>query len=272
MRHIHISAIIGSTLPVETQFQIFHETGFDGVFATFTGTEPVEEWARAAAKYKLEFEAVQGSFQQANLLWEGGMAGREYLKLLKYKLIDTCSRIGVGKCVMHVTAGNTAPEISGESLSLFRDLCDYAASEHVQVCFENMELPVHLDSVMEHITDPFHGFCWDCGHNACYTPHIDMMEKFGSRLKCVHLHDNFGVTRPGNIDRRDDRHLLPFDGVLDWNWVCDKLNSCHYDGPVTLELSIQGKPLYQQTPFCDYAAEAYSRACMIRDKLAKIKS
>jgi sugar phosphate isomerase/epimerase len=57
----------------------------------------------------------------------------------------------------------------------------------------------HLDAVMDHIQDPFHGFCWDIGHNACYSPHIDMAKKYGQRLKCLHIHDNRGITRPGDL-------------------------------------------------------------------------
>ena len=266
MRPINISTIIGSTVPEETQFRLIREAGFDGIFVCYYGTGPIDRWAEEAEKNHLSFEAVHGPFEHANRLWEAGRSGAEYLDFLK-TIIDACRRIHVDKCIMHVTVGNTAPDITPQGLALFTQLCDYAKSQGIHICFENLEPLPHIDAVMEHIKDPFHGFCWDCGHNACYTPHIDMMKKFGRRLKCIHVHDNRGVTQPGNIDYRDDLHLLPFDGILDWDWFAGKLNDCGYSGPLTLELSILGKPEYQAMPLSDYLAKAYQRACRIREKL-----
>lgn len=266
MRPIHISTVIGSTLPTEDQFQLIREAGFQGIFTTYTGTEPIDAWAEAAQKNNLHFETIHAPFEYANRLWEGGRTGKEYLNHLKF-ILDACHRINVDKCVMHVTVGNTAPDISLEGLLLFTELCDYAKAQNVHICFENLEPLPHIDAVMKHISDPFHGFCWDCGHNACYTPHMDMMEKFGSRLQCIHLHDNLGVTQPGNMDYRDDRHFLPFDGILDWDWVAKKLKNANYQGPVTLEVSIMGKPEYQTMSLSDYLSQAYARGCRIRQQL-----
>ena len=168
---------------------------------------------------------------------------------------------------MHVTVGNTAPPISSNGLILFQELCDYAKEKNVHICFENLEPLPHIDAVMDYIKDPFHGFCWDCGHNLCYSPHIDMIKKFGSRLKCLHIHDNLGVTQPGNIDYRDDRHYLPFDGTLDWNWFVEKLSVLNYTGPITLEVSILGKSEYQNLSLTEYLNNAYERATKLRDML-----
>lgn len=267
MRNINITTVIGSSVPVKEQFKLIKEAGFDGVFVLYSGIEPIDEWAEELDKYQLQFENIHGPFVNANLLWQADDAGREYLKFLKETIIDACHRVNVDKCVMHVTVGNQAPEITKEGLALFGDMCDYAKAKNVQICFENLEPLPHIDAVMEYISDPFHGFCWDCGHNACYTPHIDMMKKFGSRLKCIHLHDNLGVTQPGNIDYRDDRHFLPFDGILDWDWVAEKLNSINYNGPVTLEVSERGKPEYREWSLKKYLEEAYKRGCEIRAKL-----
>lgn len=259
--------MIGSTIPELIQIPLIKKAGFDGFFTTYNGSEPIEEWAGAARQNHLEFETVHGPFRYANRIWEGGKTGREYLAYLR-TIIDACRNIGVNRCILHVTVGNTAPDISEESLSLLGELCDYAKAKGVHICFENLEPLPHIDAVMEYIDDPFHGFCWDCGHNACYTPHIDMLKKFGSRLQCLHIHDNLGVTQPGNIDYRDDRHFLPFDGILDWNWFAGKLAEYHYTGPVTLEVSVLGKPEYRQMSPERYLALAYERGCRLREMLA----
>ena len=94
-----------------------------------------------------------------------------------------------------------------------------------------------------------------------------LKKKFGSRLKCLHIHDNLGVTQPGNIDYRDDRHYLPFDGTLDWNWFVEKLSVLNYTGPITLEVSILGKSEYQNLSLTEYLNNAYERATKLRDML-----
>lgn len=271
MRKINISAVIGCTLPLEEQLPLMKAAGFDGFFTMYSAhdDEPIDLWAEKAAQYGLEFETVHGPFEHANRLWQAGEIGKEYLNYLKHSIIDACRRVGVDKCVMHVTVGNTAPEISKEGLLLFKDLCDYAKDQNVHIAFENLEPLPHIDSVMEAVSDPFHGFCWDCGHNACYTPHIDMMKKFGSRLLCIHVHDNYGVTQPGNIDYRDDRHFLPFDGILDWDWFAQKLNDVNYAGPVTLEVSVENKPYYHEMTIEQYLEKAYECGRILREKLDK---
>ena len=95
------------------------------------------------------------------------------------------------------------------------------------------------------------------------------MAKYGDRLLCTHIHDNRGITRPGDVDYRDDLHLLPFDGVKDWVDAVDRMNACGYQGELTFELNISSKPdrhendIYAQMPFELYLAEAYKRACRL---------
>lgn len=265
MRPIHISTIVGSPVLVEEQIPQIRKAGFGGFFTSYTGTEPLDAWAQVAKENRLDFETVHGPFQYANRMWEPGKTGDMYLDYLK-TTVDACHRIHVDKFILHTSVTNHAPEISQEGLLRFRALCDYAKTLGIHICFENIEPLPHLKAVMDFVTDPFHGFCWDIGHNICYTPHVDMMELYKDRLMCLHIHDNRGVTQPGNIDYRDDLHLLPFDGVLDWDWFAEKLNECHYEGPVTLEVSDQN-PLYAAMSTEDYLAAAYERGCRIREKL-----
>lgn len=266
MRHIHICPIVGSKIPIEEQIPLIKKTGFDGFFTMYTGSEPLGSWARLLKDHQLDFEAVHGPFQFANRMWEAGKAGDGYLDFMKSILYD-CRQAQVHRFILHTTVGNHAPQVNKEGLARFQDLCDYAKSLDIHICFENIEPLPHLRAVMDSVQDPFHGFCWDIGHNLCYTPDTDMLKLYGDRLMCLHIHDNRGVTQPGNIDYRDDLHLLPFDGILDWDWYASQLNLCHYQGPVTLEVSDQNRPGYLAMSAEEYFAAAYERGCRIREKL-----
>ena len=65
----------------------------------------------------------------------------------------------------------------------------------------------------------------------------------------------------------DDLHLLPFDGINDWQGVAARLVEC--DGPLTFELTTQSKPgrhendKYARMTAAEYLTEAYSRACRV---------
>lgn len=266
MRPVHISTVIGSTVDETLQIPLIKKAGFDGFFTTYSDLGTEELWAETAQKNRLAFETLHGPFEFANRMWEEGDVGEEYLTYLKHT-IDVCSQIHVTKYILHVTVGNTAPPVSQMGLDRFRGLCGYAKERRVHICFENLEPMPHLDAVMEEITDPYHGFCWDIGHNSCYTPQTDFLKHYAGRLKCLHIHDNKGVTRPGSPDYQDDLHLLPFDGILDWDWFAARLRECRYDGPITLEVSCLGSPAYQNMSIEEYLAAAYGRGCILRDKV-----
>ena len=78
------------------------------------------------------------------------------------------------------------------------------------------------------------GICWDTGHELCYNHGEDMMALYGGKLLCTHINDNLGIRDfEGRITWHDDLHLLPFDGITDWQSIADRLNRCGFSGPLT---------------------------------------
>ena len=88
---------------------------------------------------------------------------------------------------------------------------------------------------------------------------------YGDKLICTHIHDNFGVTQPGNIHTRDDLHRLPFDGNLDWQWYGKRIKEIGYKGPLTLELSSKSKIVYENIPLEVFLETAFERMQKVRD-------
>ena len=80
------------------------------------------------------------------------------------------------------------------------------------------------------------------------------MPLFGHRLICTHIHDNDGVFN-------SDRHLLPFDGRLDFGYVAEALRGADPTVPLVLELKRKDE-LYADMSDEDYllrAADAIRR-------------
>ena len=97
-----------------------------------------------------------------------------------------------------------------------------------------------------------------------------MLALYGDRLFATHINDNLGIKDyNGKIFWTDDLHLLPFDGITDWDSVAKRLVAADYTAPLSFELSIQSKPnRFDNHPYAAmrpeiYFAQAYNRACRV---------
>lgn len=266
MRKLGIS-IAGDLTPWQEQMDAMADAGFDYTF--FDWSEDVATWADYARKKGLEVDSLHAPFGKINHFWQDTAEGQAYYDLM-LRIIDDCDKVDVRKLVMHTTVGNNPPPTAELGFVRYRTMCDHATEKGVHICFENLEPFPHLHEIMAAVQDPFHGFCWDCGHNLCYTPHVDMMALYADRLMCLHLHDNYGVTQPGNIDFRDDQHMLPFTGVLDWNWTAEKIARSAYEGPLTFEYSSRTARRHADKPLSDFMQTAMEAAVKFRDMVENI--
>ena len=269
MRAPGISLTDGDT-PWREQFRLIADAGFDYTFFDWDADEDTLERAQFARAQGLLIDSLHAPFGGINSFWQDTQEGADYYALM-LRILDECAAADIHKLVMHTTVGNHPPETCALGFVRYRTMCDYAKEKDVHICFENLEPFPHLHEIMAAIDDPFHGFCWDCGHNLCYTPHIDMMALYADRLMCLHLHDNRGVTQPGNIDFRDDLHMLPFDGVLDWDWTARKIARSGYDGPLTFEYSSRTARRHADKPYSDFLKTAMERAQKFRAMVETIE-
>jgi sugar phosphate isomerase/epimerase len=124
-------------------------------------------------------------------------------------------------------------EVITFKIGLLRHIIKKAADFEITVCLEN------LSETASHMVNPFTdlpllNLTLDVGHaqllaetNTSY----EFIDRFPERIKHVHLHDNKG----GNSSR-DDLHLLPGEGIVDFEKVFGKLKEMDYDRTITLEL------------------------------------
>lgn len=85
-----------------------------------------------------------------------------------------------------------------------------------------------LLSLVDSYNDSMVQVCWDFGHaNLSRLDQPSALLEVGKRLKCVHVHDNYGVF---------DNHFIPFVGNLDWPAIIDALVKIGYEGEMSLEI------------------------------------
>ena len=182
-----------------------------------------------------------------------------------------CAAYGIPLLVVHPWNG---VDYTFRQEDLFFDHFDafmaHAESLGLCVAFENLEGPEYLEALLERYSAA--GFCWDSGHERCYPPGRDFLQRYGHRLVMTHLNDNLGVTDPaGHLSGTDDLHLLPGDGTLDWDDAIRRLNTAKRQEILNFELKIRPKgdrcrlDLYSQMPLMQYFREAYQRACRAVD-------
>ncbi len=268
MREIGVNLQRKNGPEIAEQIVLAAKAGFNCVFPLCQADSPLGEWRRLAEENGLRLETAHLPFGKMNDLWLEEEAGEAYLTEL-CRILDLCGEEGVPVAVVHTSIHTPPVPVTPRGLDRFCRLAAHAKDRGVRLAFENLEPQATLAAVLEAIPD-YHGFCWDTGHNCCYTPQEDVVSRFGDRLLCVHLNDNRGVSRPGEIHFRDDLHLIPGDGVLNWDWVAEKLRGMPAV-PLTMELKLapdDAEPYrsYREMGFAAYLARAFAAASALRDK------
>ena len=257
-------------VPVVDQPELLKTAGFDS-FAFDRGkngtSELTEVLMKKAEKLDLTCEYIHAPFYGMDDIWhdESGELAEIMLKDL-YATIDDCSDFGVKYAVLHAIIGmdNFNPTVLG--LERLDDVIDYAVKNDVYLAFENTEGEMYLEAILNRYSDVKNvGFCFDSGHELCYNYGKDILSKYGDRLFVTHLNDNKGMT--GNeLTFYDDSHLLPFDGIADWEGIAKRIKSFNYNGTLSFEVISKGRPtrtdndIYKNLSSQEYVNEAYSKA------------
>lgn len=267
-------------MPYNKQLELLKKTGFDGFFVLWTPDINIKEIVDVAEKLDLEFQSIHAPWVKSPDMWhDDELKGNVAIEEL-CRCIDACVEGKSPILVMHAFCGFDEHEPTRIGLERFGKVVDYATQKHIKIAFENTEGEEYLNSLMDYFADnDTVGFCWDTGHEMCYNHSQKLLDKWGSRLLCTHLNDNLGISDyNGKITWLDDLHLLPFDGVADWNSIVSQLHRCKFDAPLTFELNTKSKPnrhdndVYNQMPFDLYLVEAYKRACRVATILIRLEN
>jgi sugar phosphate isomerase/epimerase len=152
------------------------------------------------------------------------------------RCVDWLAEAG-GTCLVVHPGGLSDPEqllARREALAqALGALADHARGTRVILCVENMPPGVHpgsrmadLAALAAEIDRPEVALALDTGHaNIAATADAETLAAAG-RLRTTHVHDN---------DGRQDVHLPPGSGTIDWDHWVESLDQIHYQGPIMLE-------------------------------------
>ena len=257
MRKIGINLQAHPGLTHEEYIREMAQLGFN---VTFTGNRFPDDLpviGECCAKYGVECETLHAPFGHINDIWLPGDDGDAMLAELK-TCVDHCGIVGAGIMVVHLSSGNNAPSITDLGRGRFAELVEYAAGKKVLVAFENQRKLANLAWAMETFDETVAGFCWDCGHENCFTPGRHYMPMFGNRLICTHIHDNERIYNK-------DMHMLPFDAKVDFAYVAEQLRQSGYQGSLMLEVLTRKTDHYDHLTTGEYLARAAEAVKKLRD-------
>jgi len=256
-------------LPKPEVIDLLADAGFCAVSLSWQQDDDPQETLRQVRERNLTVQSLHGPLRGMPAMWhrDPSVAG-PILQALIQSARD-CARFSIPLLVVHPWNGvdYTFPQ---EALCFdhFDALVRCAENSGICIAFENLEGPEFLAALMaRYSTCNAVGFCWDSGHELCYAPDWDFLSRYGDRLLMTHLNDNFGITDPaGHPQGTDDLHLLPYDGIADWDQMVQRLKKSRRQEILNFELKIRPKgdrcvkDLYSKMPLAEYFTKAYETA------------
>ncbi len=161
---------------------------------------------------------------------------REYLpKVLD--ILPLMKRLDMSLLTLHLwlDARFVTQEVIFFKIELLRRIIDRATERGITVCLEN------LSEKASHMALPFKklpqlNLTLDLGHAQLLTEEnrsYEFIARYPGRIKHIHLHDN-----RGGESYRDDLHLPPGKGIIDFKKILKELKKIGFDRTFTLELKI----------------------------------
>jgi sugar phosphate isomerase/epimerase len=146
--------------------------------------------------------------------------------------------------------GGPADNHRGSLVRSLEELSPVAQRFGVQLAIEvipnSLSTPSALVELIESDIDAELGICMDVGHARLMGDVVEAIETCSGHVITTHLHDNRG---------RNDDHLVPGKGVIDWDAATLAFQKVGYDGVWMLELAIAA----ERKPILEHAAKARER-------------
>lgn len=261
------------TLPYEEQIELFKKVGFEECFIDDCNrSTDVEGLVKRAGEIGIGIQSMHAPFDRCADMWNTqGSDGDEALnELLAFE--ERCSENFIPVMVTHTWIGfYTGRKPTQAGIERYGKLGKRAGELGIKLALENTEGDEFLETLMRELkSEKAVGFCWDSGHEQCYNYGRDMLALYGDRLFATHLNDNLGIRNfDGYLTFHDDLHLLPFDGIIDWQNAASRISRCGYNGTLTFELKrvcqvgrFENRAYELMSPE-DYITAAFERACKV---------
>lgn len=194
-------------IPETDRLKAVREAGFDAVMIHWQEENGMDACRRFDEVIQTGLQVHTAHFPQERMadMWREGDGG-DALEAQLIRALQEAGERNISHLVVHTTRRLETPEPNETGLRRFAHAAEAAEKYGVNLAVENTRFLRYNRYLFQRIDSPRLRFCYDCGHNACFTPGEDALQLFGDRLVTTHLHDNHGA---------QDEHLLIGEGTID---------------------------------------------------------
>jgi sugar phosphate isomerase/epimerase len=156
--------------------------------------------------------------------------------------LKVADRIPFGVMVLHLGTPSSMkhPDDNQRKAAVrsLEEICRLAEPHGVRIAVEVIpnrlsDAPSLVSLLEDELDGPAAGICLDFGHANLMGDVADAVEAASEHLIATHIHDNHG---------RDDEHLVPYLGSIDWDLALVTLRKIGYEGTYLMELAGAGRP------------------------------
>lgn len=249
-----------SKWPYEKIVKSFKENDIDRTFVCIDHPE-FHSAMKFLKKNNICVDNFHAPFREINRIWSEERDGNELLKTY-LDCVDICVKYDVPLMIAHVSSGRPMPPVNSCGIARIGKLISYADMRGVTVAIENHRYVENVKYIMDMF--PQTAFCYDTCHAHGFTPGIDYISMWGNRLLATHISDNDNV-----CDK--DMHMLPFDGIIDFDTIAKEFVKCGYNGTLMLEIKPDNHQLYSDMSIDMYYARASERIKRLKALVEKYK-
>lgn len=239
----------GYDIPINERYKLIKEAGFDGVLLWwsdgFGRGADYRDGVEHARRAGLIIENIHTPVHLQDNLSFDNMDGESLLECY-IQCVNDCAEFDIPTMVVHLP--DDKYPINELGMDRIKRIAQHAEDLNIKVALENLRNINNVIYVLDNITSDKLGFCYDSCHHANYNPELDLLNKYGSRLMALHLHDNGGAR---------GQHSLPFDGNIDWYKVMKNIADTAYKGATALEPMNWG---YEHLSIREFLDKAYEKA------------
>ncbi len=169
-------------------------------------------------------------------------AGRQLAVREAEASLRIAARIPFKTLVVHLgtpaSKNNPGDNNRGAAVRSAEEICRLAEPLGVRVALEvipnALSTPESLVALLERDLDvTFAGICLDFGHAFMGGDVPDAVETVAEHLIATHVHDNHG---------REDEHLVPYFGSIDWGAVLMTMQKVGFEGTYMMEVANKSTP------------------------------
>jgi len=214
------------------RFAAYQRLGFQSIMLWWGEGEKETRKDRVtlADEHCLQIENAHSDMENSNSIWIPGPRGDAKIQE-HIKAVNDCDKYGIRRMVIHLTNGDSPPDISDIGLNRIELLIEAAIKYGVILAIENVRTDKHIKYVLDNYKDKHVAFCYDTGHANLWCKDTDWLSLYADRLAAVHLHDNNG---------KEDEHTFPLTGTIEWTRIIQIINKSSYSGSLSLETEFRG--------------------------------